>query len=92
MANQRRNNSLCLFTFNFKNHCEVLKSVLTSLKFDLGRISQSEMEKQFLSSFSDVCSGSEVTFIEFEEYYEGLSIAMENDDDFINMLRNCWGI
>jgi len=50
------------------------------------------MEKQFLSSFSDVCSGSEVTFTEFEEYYEGLSIAMERDEDFINMMKNCWGV
>ena len=50
------------------------------------------MEKQFLTSFADVCTGSEVTYIEFEEYYEGLSIVMENDEDFINMMRNCWGV
>ncbi|XP_076813809.1 calcyphosin-2-like [Clavelina lepadiformis] len=57
-----------------------------------GKFKQSEMKEQFLNSFADICMGSEVTFVEFEEYYEGLSIVIEKDDAFINMMRNCWGV
>jgi len=33
-----------------------------------------------------------ITFFEFECYYEGLSVCMENDDDFSKILQNEWGI
>ena len=28
----------------------------------------------------------------FEEYYEGLSIQVDNDEDFMSILRNTWTI
>lgn len=34
----------------------------------------------------------EVTYIEFEQYYEGLSLGVEHDQDFANILRNTWSI
>ena len=34
----------------------------------------------------------EVSYVEFEEYYEGLSIQVEDDEDFISILRNTWTI
>ncbi|KAH3747908.1 calcyphosin-2-like [Dreissena polymorpha] len=34
----------------------------------------------------------EVTYVEFEEYYEGLSLGVESDEDFYAILRNTWTI
>ena len=34
----------------------------------------------------------EVSYVEFEEYYEGLSIQVEDDENFISILRNTWTI
>ncbi|XP_005098660.3 calcyphosin-2 [Aplysia californica] len=33
-----------------------------------------------------------ISFIEFEEYYEGLSLGIERDEDFANVLHNTWNI
>ncbi len=29
---------------------------------------------------------------EFEDYYEGVSLGFESDEEFTAMMRNCWGI
>ncbi|KAL4233136.1 Calcium-dependent secretion activator 2 [Mactra antiquata] len=34
----------------------------------------------------------EISYVEFEEYYEGLSLSMEDDEDFYSVLRNTWNI
>ncbi|WAR09393.1 CAYP2-like protein [Mya arenaria] len=34
----------------------------------------------------------EVSYAEFEEYYEGLSLAVTSDDDFFAILKNTWTI
>ena len=34
----------------------------------------------------------EVSYVEFEEYYEGLSIQVDSDEDFMSILRNTWTI
>lgn len=34
----------------------------------------------------------EVSYVEFEEYYEGLSLSIEDDEDFYSILRNTWMI
>jgi len=59
-----------------------------------GNFSQPEMEEHFMASFSDICSGRDgrVSYVEFVDYYEGVSIMMQNDDGFVNMMRNCWGV
>lgn len=33
-----------------------------------------------------------VTYVEFEEYYEGLSLSLESDEDFYSVLSNTWSI
>ena len=45
-----------------------------------------------MTSFDFVERRGEVTFSEFEEFYEGLSVAVENDDDFVNILKNSWNV
>ncbi|XP_070611833.1 calcyphosin-2 isoform X2 [Erythrolamprus reginae] len=58
-----------------------------------GNATEEEIKSSFLETLEDVCSNpSEVSFGEFEDYYEGLSIGILNDEDFINILRNPWGI
>lgn len=34
----------------------------------------------------------EVSYVEFEEYYEGLSLSIDDDEDFYSVLRNTWTI
>ncbi|XP_076445679.1 calcyphosin-2-like [Babylonia areolata] len=58
--------------------------------------SDADSTKNALQAFLDAVRASarqeEVSFIEFEEYYEGLSVGLENDQDFANILRNTWNI
>lgn len=46
----------------------------------------------FLTSFNDTQVKGEVSFREFEEYYEGLSVGIESDSDFENILKNAWNV
>jgi len=52
------------------------------------------MEENFIQSLSEIISSRDqrVSFVEFEEYYEGISLSVKNDEDFINIMRNCWGV
>ncbi|OXB83546.1 UNVERIFIED_CONTAM: hypothetical protein H355_011365 [Colinus virginianus] len=52
-----------------------------------------EIKSSFLETLGESCSNpEEVSYSEFEDYYEGLSIGITDDDDFVNVLRNPWGI
>ncbi|XP_074868832.1 calcyphosin-2 isoform X2 [Carettochelys insculpta] len=58
-----------------------------------GDATEEEIKSSFLETLEDACSNpSEVSYCEFEDYYEGLSIGIMDDEDFINILRNAWGI
>ena len=55
----------------------------------------------FLSSFQDPRGSSvtslrdnsaDVSYSEFEEYYEGLSVCIHDDEAFTNILKNAWSI
>ncbi|XP_069131014.1 calcyphosin-2-like isoform X1 [Argopecten irradians] len=46
----------------------------------------------FIDSVQESPSQEEVTYEAFEDYYEGLSISVDSDDDFANILRNTWSI
>jgi hypothetical protein len=48
--------------------------------------------KEFLQSFDFCAVPQEVTYHEFEEYYEGVSLQVASDEDFIGVLRKTWGI
>ncbi|KAL5011125.1 hypothetical protein ScPMuIL_013430 [Solemya velum] len=49
-----------------------------------------------LKAFLDAVLGSsgqkELLYLEFEEYYEGCSLGIEDDEEFKNILRNTWTI
>lgn len=59
-----------------------------------GQLTQEEMEIRFIDSFSRaaILNPGKVSYVEFEEYYEGLSIVISSDNDFSNVMRNCWGV
>ncbi|XP_034627567.1 calcyphosin-2 isoform X2 [Trachemys scripta elegans] len=66
-----------------KKHSQVLSGVTT----------EEEIKSSFLETLEDACiNSSEVSYCEFEDYYEGLSIGIMDDEDFVNILRNAWGI
>ncbi|XP_013053277.3 calcyphosin-2 isoform X1 [Anser cygnoides] len=58
-----------------------------------GKATEEEITASFLETLGESCSNpNEVSYSEFEDYYEGLSIGIMDDDDFVNILRNPWGI
>ncbi|XP_032622895.1 calcyphosin-2 isoform X3 [Chelonoidis abingdonii] len=58
-----------------------------------GDATEEEIKSSFLETLEDACSNSsEVSYCEFEDFYEGLSIGIMDDEDFVNILRNAWGI
>ncbi|XP_004676566.1 PREDICTED: calcyphosin-2 [Condylura cristata] len=58
-----------------------------------GHSTEEEIKSSFLETLKDACSKSdEVSYGEFEDYYEGLSLGIVDDEDFVNILRAPWGI
>ncbi|KAM9311693.1 calcyphosin-2 [Gastrophryne carolinensis] len=58
-----------------------------------GSATEEEIKSAFLETLENACSNPrEVNYSEFEDYYEALSIDIMCDEDFINILRNSWGI
>ncbi|XP_061852437.1 calcyphosin-2 isoform X2 [Colius striatus] len=58
-----------------------------------GKATEEEITSSFLETLGESCSNpNEVSYSEFEDYYEGLSLGIMEDDDFANILRNPWGI
>lgn len=60
--------------------------------FVAGECCEEEVVQMFLQSFESPSVNGELTFREFEEYYEGLSVSMSSDEDFCSVLRNAWSI
>ncbi|XP_037852719.1 calcyphosin-2 isoform X1 [Chlorocebus sabaeus] len=66
-----------------KKHSQVLS----------GHSTEEEIKSSFLETLKVACSKSdEVSYGEFEDYYEGLSIEIIDDQDFVTILRTPWGI
>uniref|UniRef100_H2YU91 EF-hand domain-containing protein n=1 Tax=Ciona savignyi TaxID=51511 RepID=H2YU91_CIOSA len=59
-----------------------------------GNVSESELLRQMKESFAQLChtDARNISYVEFTEYYEGVSLTVPTDADFINMMRNCWGV
>ncbi|XP_076776343.1 calcyphosin-2 isoform X5 [Arvicanthis niloticus] len=58
-----------------------------------GHSTEEEIKSSFLETLKDACSKyDEVSYGEFEDYYEGLSIGVASDEDFVNILCTPWGI
>ncbi|GFO40241.1 calcyphosin-2-like [Plakobranchus ocellatus] len=46
----------------------------------------------FLEDVRESAKQDVISYTEFEEYYEGLSISLPSDEDFVNVLRNTWNV
>lgn len=57
-----------------------------------GESQEWEIEEAFLSAFQLCENKGQVTYAEFEDYFEGVSLGFESDQEFTAMMRNCWGI
>ncbi|KAM9073005.1 LOW QUALITY PROTEIN: calcyphosin-2 [Megaptera novaeangliae] len=58
-----------------------------------GHSTEEEIKTSFLETLKDACSKSdEVSYGEFEDYYEGLSIGIVDDEDLVTILHTPWGI
>lgn len=57
-----------------------------------GKITEDEVRQQLLGTFENCKSKGEVTYAEFEDYFEGLSLTIDEDEEFVMIMRNCWGI
>ncbi|XP_038044083.1 calcyphosin-2-like isoform X1 [Patiria miniata] len=64
--------------FNVQKHPHVVQGLVTA----------SEVMNGFLELFDR--RAKELTYGEFEDYYEGVSVSINNDDDFIGMVSACW--
>lgn len=58
----------------------------------VGIMDEREVTRSFLESFEDGIMKDHVTFEEFEDYYEGLSLGVRDDEEFANILRNAWSV
>ncbi|KAG5830688.1 hypothetical protein ANANG_G00313290 [Anguilla anguilla] len=58
-----------------------------------GESTEEELKAGYIQSLRDAClDPREVSYCEFEDYYEGLSVGVPGDQDFANVLKNSWGI
>ncbi|GAB1295566.1 Calcyphosin-2 [Apodemus speciosus] len=58
-----------------------------------GYSTEEEIKSSFLETLKGTCNKyDEVSYGEFEDYYEGLSVGVAGDEDFVNILRTPWGI
>lgn len=71
----------------------LLLNVLIKKCTFIGKAAEEEIKSSFLETLGESCSNpNEVSYSEFEDYYEGLSFGIVGDDDFVNILKNSWGI
>jgi hypothetical protein len=66
-----------------------------------GELSEQQALAAFFANFQDHRTATtgrtfdamqEVTFAEFEEFYEGVSIATTSDEEFLARVRSEWGL
>jgi len=68
-----------------KFYCPAKDSAVVS-----GKISESEALDKIVECFQRSRSKTEVSYTEFEAYYEGLSLNFSDDDTFIHVVKNTW--
>uniref|UniRef100_W5NHD9 Calcyphosine 2 n=1 Tax=Lepisosteus oculatus TaxID=7918 RepID=W5NHD9_LEPOC len=77
-----------VYIFSFKDfHCSVIHYI------DPGEATEDQLRAGFVETLREACTNrNDVSYCEFEDYYEGLSIGISEDEDFANILKNSWGI
>ena len=57
-----------------------------------GTSTQVSALQAFLEDVRESSKQEIISYTEFEEYYEGLSVSVPSDEDFANVLRNTWSV
>ncbi|XP_065052618.1 calcyphosin-2-like [Rhopilema esculentum] len=57
-----------------------------------GELSEQIVINEFFSNFEETEKKGEVSYSEFEDYYEGLSIQVDTDEEFTAIMRSSWGV
>ena len=63
-----------------------------NLSIFLGLQADKSALQAFLDSVTTSESQDQVSYVEFEDFYEGLSLCIDHDEDFANILHNTWNI
>ena len=85
--------SIHCYFFIVSHFTGLLRTWFHSQYYFTGHSTEEEIKSSFLETLKDACSKSdEVSYGEFEDYYEGLSIGIVDDEDFVNIICTPWGI
>jgi Ca2+-binding EF-hand superfamily protein len=57
-----------------------------------GRKTEDQVLLEFLGGFDTIVKDGSVTYEEFEEYYNTISVSIDNDEYFQLMMANTWKI
>ena len=61
-------------------------------KFQSGEMTQDEIFMEFLANFNDKNGDGRIERQEFNDYYAAVSADIDNDDYFVLMLMQAWGL
>eukprot|EP01017_Pseudomicrothorax_dubius_P046382 TRINITY_DN8164_c0_g1_i2.p1 TRINITY_DN8164_c0_g1~~TRINITY_DN8164_c0_g1_i2.p1 ORF type:complete len:194 (-),score=74.01 TRINITY_DN8164_c0_g1_i2:152-733(-) len=59
-------------------------------KVQAGRMTEDEVFLEFLANFGDVNKDGSLTRDEWNDYYAAVSASVDNDDHFIELMKNAW--
>lgn len=68
--------------FNAKSHPKV----------QIGEITEDQVFDQFMRNFNDHTGEGMIDFYEWNDYYSAVSQSVDNDDHFINLVKDVWNI
>ena len=57
-----------------------------------GEFSVHQAFDDFVKNFNDRSGSGKIERIEWDDYYAAVSFSMDNDDHFVMLLKNVWGL
>merc|ERR1719424_60001 len=57
-----------------------------------GEITEDEAFLEFLANFGDKNNDGNITCTEWNDYYAAVSASIDNDQHFIDLMKNAWGL
>ena len=55
-------------------------------------MTKDEIFMEFLTNFNDKYNDGRISWQEFNDYYSAVSADIDNDDYFVIMILQCWGL
>ena len=57
-----------------------------------GNMTEDEAFLEFLANFGDKNNDGSITNVEWNDYYAAVSCTIDNDQHFVDLMKNAWGI